>query len=155
MAIIEIEIILNTDADRVWYEVNRPQLLLFVAWPMIHFAPLDPPDWPERWEEREYVVSMRLWGFFWIGDQVIAISRPTAREGTRYIRDYGRSASVSKWDHLIIVEPCGHRTRYVDRVEIDAGLFTPIVVAFARRFYAHRQRRWMALVRSGFEYDVS
>jgi hypothetical protein len=38
-----------------------------------------------------------------------------------------------------------HRCRYRDRVEIDAGVLTPLVVAFARWFYGVRQRRWRVL----------
>jgi len=42
---------------------------------------------------------------------------------------------------------CGCAT---DRVHIDAGMLTPLVAAFARLFYAHRQKRWRALAKNGF-----
>jgi hypothetical protein len=35
-------------------------------------------------------------------------------------------------------------------VHIDAGMLTPLVAAFARLFYAHRQKRWRALAKNGF-----
>ncbi len=43
-------------------------------------------------------------------------------------------------------------TLYRDRVEIDAGLLTPVVAALARVFYRHRQGRWRALAARGFAY---
>jgi hypothetical protein len=58
-----------------------------------------------------------------------------------------------RWDHWIAIEPERRGTRYTDTVHIDAGLLTPLIVAFARIFYRHRQRRWRRLAKSGFAYD--
>jgi hypothetical protein len=33
----------------------------------------------------------------------------------------------------------------MDRIEIDAGVMTPLVAGFAAIFYRYRQRRWRAL----------
>ena len=57
------------------------------------------------------------------------------------MRDDGHSAFIERWNHLMSVEPDDGGTRYTDRIEIDAGIATPIIAAFARRFYAHRQKR--------------
>jgi uncharacterized protein YndB with AHSA1/START domain len=55
---------------------------------------------------------------------------------------------LRRWDHDIIVERLdGHRSRYTDRVLIDAGPFTMPVAVFAWLFYRYRQRRWRQLVR--------
>ena len=68
-------------------------------------------------------------------------------------RALARGALIRRWDHLITIEPAGpRRTRYTDWVEAEAGLLTPLVWAFARVFYAHRQRRWQRLVAHGFRY---
>lgn len=151
---VELSCLLAAPADRVWEEVNRPRLLLHVARPMIRFAPIDPPRFPERWADGPHLVSMRLGGVLPLGRQVIEVSRPAPRDGARLLLDRGRSASIRRWDHLIAVAPEGDGTRYTDRVEIDAGPRTPLVAAFARRFYAHRQRRWRRLAASGFDYGA-
>jgi hypothetical protein len=55
-------------------------------------------------------------------------------------------------DHWITIAPgaADGTTHYTDRVEIEAGLLTPLIAGFARVFYAHRQRRWRALAATGF-----
>jgi hypothetical protein len=55
---------------------------------------------------------------------------------------------LRRWDHDIVVERLDDdRTRYTDRVLIDAGPFTMPVAGFAWLFYRYRQRRWRKLVR--------
>ena len=153
MALIELSTLLDAPPERVWEEVNRPALLRFVTRPLVTFEPLDPPAFPERWEEREYRVRVRQFGAAPLGWQVVRIERPTPVDGAFYLRDNGRGALARRWDHLITVEPAGPgRTRYTDRVDIEAGLLTPLVWAYAWAFYAHRQRRWRALVARGFRY---
>ena len=154
MALVELSTLLDAPPERVWAEVNRPALLHFVAHPFIAFDPLDPPTFPERWEEREYRVRVRPFGAIPLGWQVVRIERPAPSAGAFYLRDNGRGALARRWDHLITIEPAGPgRTRYTDRVEVEAGPLTPLVWAFARAFYAHRQRRWQRLVARGFRYS--
>ena len=151
--VIEFSTLLDTLPDRVWQEVNRPVLLQYVAHPLITFEPIDPLAFPEQWKEQEYHVKMRLFGVIPLGWQIIAIERPLSIGEARLLRDNGRSKHARQWDHLITVEPVGsHQTRYTDRIEIEAGALTPLVRAFARAFYAHRQRRWQMLVAQNFQY---
>lgn len=79
------------------------------------------------------------------------ISEPPPDGATRFIRDNGFGPLISRWDHWIAIATGEDgTTRYVDRVDIEAGALTGLVAAFARVFYAHRQRRWRALARTGF-----
>ena len=152
MKIVEITTHFNTPPDRIWEEVNKPGLLLFVARPFIRFEPVEPQKLPDRWREEDYVFRIWLFGALPLGRQTIGISRPTKKGNSRELRDTGHSALIKRWDHLISVEADGDGTRYTDRIEIDAGFVTLAVAAFARRFFAHRQRRWQILVKSGFDY---
>lgn len=154
-AVVEIATLLDAPPDRVWAEVQRPALLMFVAAPMVRFRPVDPPTLPEVWADGPHLLAMSLRGVVPLGVQTIDISRPPPEGGVRFLRDDGHSASIRRWDHLITVAPDGDGTRYADRVEIDAGWRTPIVAAFARRFYAHRQARWRALVAAGFDHGAA
>ena len=55
---------------------------------------------------------------------------------------------IRRWNHDIIVVAAGDsRCNYRDRIDIDAGIFTPAVVLYARWFYRARQHRWRALAR--------
>lgn len=150
---VKLTTYLDATPDQVWNELRTPRLLTFVAHPVIRFVPVTPARLPDRWEATAYIVKMRLLGFIPLGRQVIELSYPPPQGGVMYIRDNGHSRLVKRWDHLIAIEPEGDGTRYTDLVKVEAGLLTPIVAAFARRFYTHRQRRWAKLVAAGFEYD--
>ncbi|MEL6922249.1 MAG: hypothetical protein AAFO77_14775 [Pseudomonadota bacterium] len=153
MALVELTTFLDAKPDRVWHELQRPQLLFHVAHPILQFTPVEPKVLDETWQAREYLVAMRLCGLVPIGRQVVDISLPPQPGGTRAIRDNGRSAMIRRWDHLITVASEGDGTRYTDRVEIEAGVLTPFIVLFAHWFYRHRQNRWRRLVARDFDYQ--
>lgn len=143
---------LDAAPETIWAHANTTRLLNYVAAPLIRFRPVAPPHWPEVWADGEYVCSMRLFGVLPIGRQTIVISRPPPEEHRRFIRDNGFSAMIRRWDHLITISPEGTGTRYEDRLDLDAGLLTPIVAGFARVFYGHRQSRWRRLVADDFSF---
>lgn len=137
---------------RIWQEVQRPQLLDYVARGLVRFHPVKGRPFPEIWSEGQYKAWLLLFGFLPIGWQIIGIEFPPAAGPRKQLRDNGCGWMIKTWDHMITVEPDGEGTRYTDSVVIDAGLFTLPVTLFARIFYAHRQRRWLRLVKSGFDY---
>ncbi len=138
--------------DRVWDEVQTPRLLENVAAPLVQFRAVNPPHFPATWSDETYEVRMMLFGWLPFGRQLIRISR-SASGTARLLRDDGSGQLATVWDHTIRVEPSrGGETEYTDLVEVRAGILTPFVWAFAQVFYRHRQRRWRALVRRGFDY---
>lgn len=143
---------LAASPEVVWDHVLTPRLLTYVAAPLVVFEPLRPEALPAQWADGDYEVRMRLWGWLPVGRQTIGISRDTS--GTaRVLTDAGRGHLAKTWHHVIRVEPgpAGH-TRYTDALEVCAGVFTLFVWMFAQIFYRHRQRRWRALARAGFNY---
>ena len=134
-----------------WEQVQSPALLQHLAAPLITFHPRGAP-FPALWEEREYLVGLRLYGLLPVGEQVIGIERPQtgAPAGGYVLRDNGRGGAIKRWDHLMLLAPEAGGTRYTDQVEIEAGLITPLAAAFARSFYRHRQRRWLQLINRDF-----
>lgn len=142
---------LDVPAERAWAEVRTSRLLDHVAAPLQAFEPVEPPVLPDVWQEGRYLVRLRMFGVLPIGMQWIVISFPDASPERYQLRDNGHGSLVSTWDHLITIEPlAADRCRYTDEVEVRAGLLTPFVWAFARLFYAHRQRRWRRLVATRF-----
>ena len=149
---IEVETVLRAHPDRVWEEVRKPRLLLFVAAPMIRFRAVRPDTFPEIWRNGVYVTSLRLYGLIPFGRQTIVISYLEAIGETRRLRDDGYGGLIREWDHLMEVSPHPDGTLYRDTVAVEAGWLTRPAAAFARRYYAHRQRRWRALVAANFDY---
>ena len=55
---------------------------------------------------------------------------------------------VPVWNHeIMLMKLDGSRTEYTDRVEIKAGWKTIFIWLWAKAFYAHRQRKWVKLLR--------
>lgn len=144
-------IVLDVSAEQAWAVVQEPHLLEHVAYPLQAFEPVNPPAWPTTWEDGRYKVRLRLFGIVPIGTQWIVISKLAHGPQAYRLRDNGHGSLVSRWDHVITIEPIfATRCRYTDEVEVRAGLLTPVVTAFANLFYRHRQRRWRGLVAAGF-----
>lgn len=127
------------------------RLLKFIAYPLVHFTPIEPRPWPATWAEGTYWVGVRILGLVPFGKQAIVISLPESADGFR-LRDYGHSTLVKVWDHTTSISTADGRTRYRDTVTIDAGVLTWPVWLFAQAFYRHRQRRWRQLAARGFRY---
>jgi hypothetical protein len=148
---VELSTTLDCTPDEAWRRVRTSALLMHVAAPLIRFAPVGDKAFPETWTPGEYRASMWLLGVLPIGWQAVVISEPAPEGQTRFIRDNGYGPLIKRWDHWIAIRPGeGGTAHYTDTVHIEAGALTPLIAGFARLFYAHRQRRWRALARSGF-----
>ena len=135
--------------------VRTPRLFEYVAAPWIRIEPVDPPQLPDEWEPGRYLVRMRLFGLLPLGTQWIGIRAVEQRGDRLLVHDQGNGALARVWDHRIEISPTADGgTRYCDRVTVEAGWRTPFVGWFAKRFFAHRQRRWQRLVRTKFDYGA-
>jgi hypothetical protein len=141
---------LPISADAAIALVRPPALLNHIAAPLLRFTPVAPAEFPPVWQEGTYRVRVLLARLLPLGRQWIDLSYDDASAGSFRVRDNGRGDLARRWDHWITIAPDGeHTCIYVDEIEIEAGLLTPFVWAFARLFYAHRQRRWRALAAKG------
>ena len=137
--------------EDVWREVQTPALLQHIAWPLIQFHFVDPATLTDFNDRERFKVRLKLLGILPLGEQWIVPSVHEERPESwpKRLRDNGFSKLVKTWDHWITVIPDNNGgTRYVDDVEVRAGIFTPVVWAFAWVFYRHRQRRWRGLART-------
>ncbi len=130
--------------------------MVHIAQPLLYVTPVDPPQLPNRWEEREYLVAMHLLGLLPLGQHTVRISGQdhTQRDGrfSVELRDNGSGTLIARWDHRIFILAAAQGCDYTDQVDIQAGLLTPLVWLFAWGFYRHRQRRWQQLVSRSFSY---
>jgi hypothetical protein len=150
--------VLACTPEKVWQELRRPRLFRYVCKPLVTFEPVQPAQLPEEWEPCEFLVRMYLFGQVPLGKQWIRPSleapRSTAGRTTYEMHDNGSSGLCKRFDHYLTAEETvDGQTRYTDRVEIQAGLLTPLVWLLARTLFHWRQRRWRRLVRNGFDYS--
>lgn len=149
---VELTTKLACSAEEAWEWVRKPVLLEHITHPLMRFE-FDEPVGPfETWPAGEHRAQLFAFGKIPIGWQVIGIEYPETEAGRFLLRDNGYSPMIKRWDHWIIITSGlveGHAT-YTDRVHIEAGPLTMGVAAYAKRFYAHRQKRWRALAKSDF-----
>lgn len=151
---LSLETYLDAPASRVWREVKTVRLFRFVTAPVVVFRSAEPGGFPDQFVPGPHRVNMYLFGVLPMGQQILDASMGPDDGPTYWLRDNGRSALIKKWDHRVTVSPSndGH-TNYRDEVEIEAGILTPIIFAFAALFFRWRQHRWRVLVKRGFRYE--
>lgn len=133
--------------EQLWAEISRPASLRFVAAPLLHFEPLVPGDLDGEWVTgKTYPLRLSLFGFLPMGEHRIMLVRIDREANRIESRESGTLSPV--WNHTIRFHPLGDgKLHYSDEIEIQAGLLTGVIWAFAHLFYRHRQRRWKALLR--------
>lgn len=134
-------------AEQLWNEISRPASLRFVAAPLLHFESLVAGELDGEWVVgKTYALRLFLLGFLPAGKHRIVLERIDREANLIESRESGTLASV--WNHTIRFHPMENgRLHYTDEIEIQAGLLTGVIWAFAHLFYRHRQRRWQVLLR--------
>lgn len=127
----------------VFARLQRLETLQFIAAPYASFAPVDART-DNVW--RVGGVSsyqFRLFGMIPFGTHTIRIER----FDENVIQSRENNEHVQVWDHRITLKDLGMQTEYTDEVEIQAGWKTFFIWLWAKAFYAHRQRKWIRLLK--------
>jgi hypothetical protein len=126
---------LPIDAELACWLAQKPAMFRHVVWPV--FGVRDLPASLAEGEE----LSTRLYWLTLIPAWTHTLRLISVTPRTMYSNEHG--GMVRQWNHRLTFEPISATScRYTDEVEIDAGLATPLVVAFARFIYRWRQHRW-------------
>lgn len=142
--IVRVSTKLDCTPEAAWNEVLKPELLLHVAAPMAIIRPSRASAFPACWEAGpKYYCKSYLFGVIPVGERNLFLERvdPSRRE----IQSREKDRLVRKWDHLIRIGKSENGTAvYSDEIDIDAGIMTPVIWAWAMLFYHHRQKKWRA-----------
>ena len=145
MIIVDRSTRLEASADAVWAAVKTPTAFRRATRGLLTMPVI--ADRIDGWQEGETVVG---WVFLF---GLVPFSRhhlhvAAIDESARTLRSREHGGLLRTWNHDIVVTPIdAAQCEYRDRIEIDAGLFSPLVGLYARWFYRMRQRRWRALAR--------
>ena len=129
--------------DFVFQKLQQLETLQIIAKPYATFEPIGETVF--TWEVGSTsAYRFRLFGVIPFGTHTIHIVRfdldgVSSREGNGH---------VPVWNHDITLKAVDAKhTRYTDRVEIQAGWKTVFIWLWANAFYAHRQRKWIRLLK--------
>jgi hypothetical protein len=145
MANVEHSTQLGASADVIWNAVKTPAAFRQVTRGLLRMPVIRKRN--DEWREGETVVGWTfLFRFLPFSRHHLHIARIDDSTRTLSSREFGGLIRV--WNHDIEVIAINESScLYQDRIEIDAGIMTPIVVAYAHWFYRMRQRRWRALAK--------
>ena len=145
MARAEISTSLKASADAVWVSVKTPSSFRRVTKGLVTIPAIRTRD--DQWKAGETVVGwVFLFGFIPFSRHHLHVA--SINEDTRTLRSQEKGGLIRKWNHDIVVTPVNEsQCEYLDRIDISAGLLTPIIVVYAHWFYRMRQRRWRVLAK--------
>ena len=145
-----------TETD-LWQKIIEPKALQFVASPILSFIPDEAGALDGEWiVGKKYNLRLFFLKFIPLGRHVIQLVKMDKTANTISSQEKGKLARV--WNHDITFhEVYPGKVHYTDKIEISAGLLSPMVLLFAHIFYRHRQRRWKLLLerRRDFGKDSS
>lgn len=135
--------IFPAERSDVFVRLQRLETLQIIAAPYASFTPAD-----SRAENMWRVGGVssyrfRLFGVLPFGTHTIRIERFDEGE----IQSRESNEHVRVWDHRITLKELDGQTEYTDEVDIRAGWKTFFVWLWAKAFYAHRQRKWVKLLK--------
>ena len=136
--------------DVIFQKLQQLETLQYIAKPYATFEPVD--DAVHIWtvgSTSSY--RFRLFGCIPFGTHTIHIVRFDPDQ----VSSRERNEHVPVWNHDIMMEQIDKdHTKYTDRVEIQAGWKTVFIWLWAKAFYAHRQRKWVRLLKEGSIHEL-
>ena len=141
--VVQKTTLLPASKETVFRKLQQLETLQTIAKPCASFEPIG--EAISTWVVGSTsVYRLRLFGVIPYGTHTIHILRfdpdgISSLEGNEH---------VPVWNHDISLKAVDTKhTRYTDRVEIQAGWKTVFIWLWANAFYAHRQRKWIKLLR--------
>lgn len=146
MKIVEKTSIFPATRSVIFDKIQKLETLQYIASPYATFTPVN-PETDYKWvpgSTSSY--RFKLFGFIPFGTHTIHVIRfdeekIETHEGNEYVPVWNHTIRMKQTDAL--------HTQYTDHVEIDAGWKTFFVWLWANSFYAHRQRKWLRLLKDG------
>ena len=144
MKIVRKTSVFPASQEEVFAQLQQLATLQYIAKPFASFTPAE-DEQSLIWKEgRDYVFLFKLFGMIPMGIHKIHIQR----FDKEVISSKECNLFVPIWNHTIYLKQMNHETQYTDEVEIDAGWKTIFVFLWAKVFYAHRQKRWIKLLKN-------
>ncbi|OUS27074.1 hypothetical protein A9Q99_17900 [Gammaproteobacteria bacterium 45_16_T64] len=133
-------------AELIWTLVKKSATLVYVTKGVLAFT--GSSTFPEQWQQGHTVdSSLRFFG--WLPGWRHQITFVKIDDDQRILSTNEGGGLVSVWNHQIrVVADAEGISRYVDEVDIRAGIVTPLVWGYAQCLYRYRQWRWKSLLAS-------
>lgn len=130
--------------DIVWNKIMEFDTLRFICRPKAAFVSFDRKLF--EWKEGgTYRFRLYIYGFIPMGIHTIHVEKMNCDTAELLTAEYNKIVTV--WNHYIKMNRVtNNQTQYTDRVDLYAGLLSPVFAWWTERFYQHRQQRWLKLL---------
>lgn len=130
------------DAEKAWELVKTSALLEFVTKGKVKFKPIE-GEFPKIWTQGSLVqTKMLLYGWLPFGG-VHTLYIENIDKKNKILSSKESDSICKVWNHTIFIEKAdGKSIYYTDEIVVYAGIFSRIVVWWAKQFYTYRQGRW-------------
>lgn len=143
--IIYQQSIFPSKIDRVYSLLKDISTLQYIAAPYATFEPQGKSDNTKEWYPGQ-TIKFKFKIFSVIPYGIHTIKVIDFSKDRIYTNE--SNTHVPVWNHRIqLIDNKDGTTKYSDEVEIGAGWKTIFVWMWARSFYAHRQKKWIRLLK--------
>ncbi|MDF2231140.1 SRPBCC family protein [Albimonas sp. CAU 1670] len=144
MRVVELRHDYPVSPDRLWAMVTDYEALAESVAGLIAFEGL-----PEGQVRPGQVVEVQTSLFGRLPPRPYRMEVIEHDAGARRLRSREHGMGVRRWEHEMAVEPIPGGARLNERVEIDAGLATPLFAAWARFMYRARHAPRLRMLEAG------
>lgn len=142
---ISVKTELPAHMDKIWHKIQDVETLRYITKPKLYFFPLE--DLPPQWNNGDtYVFKTWMHGFIPIGKHTIQVMYINKEKREIYTNE--NNVTVKIWNHFIKMRKITEeKTYYEDTVDIYAGFLTRFIAWWSIKFYQHRQKKWLTLLK--------
>jgi len=138
--------VLPIGAEELWEEIKYFKSLQYISYPYAVFESVNGRK-DFLWKKgRTFQLNCKIFNFIPFGVHTIKITDFDSE--SLEISSKESNSHVPVWNHKIYIKPVDStHTKYMDKVEIDAGWKTTFIYMWAKLFYSHRHRKWKKIIR--------
>jgi hypothetical protein len=141
---------LSTNAERVFAAVQKTGTFLYITRGMLGFSGAN--KWPATFDEGDELQT-RMWFFHVIPGWRHYLRLVSVDPAEMELHSNEHGGPIRKWNHRIKIEPATESScHYLDEIDIEAGILTPLIWLYAHVFYRYRQRRWRRLAATALSH---
>lgn len=142
---ISVKTELPAPIDKIWDKIQDVQTLRYIAKPRAYFMPVE--NLPSCWKKGDtYVFKTWMHGIIPIGKHTIHVITINKEKRELFTNEYNKAVKI--WNHLINMKKITEDTTYYeDIVDIYAGVLTPLIAWWSIKYYKHRQKKWITLLK--------
>ncbi len=144
---------ISINIDKAWEKLQTSALLEFVTKGKVTFKPIN-GHFPITWSQSSTVsTKMFIYGIIpFGGTHTLFFEKVDSINKILQTKEWDNAAKI--WNHTISLKKLNDNAiNYTDEIVIYGGFLTAFIVAWAKSFYIHRQKRWHFVAANNIQFQ--